>query len=153
MATLGIAQCNSIDAQSFLRKFKASFYALSFIFFFKTVFWNVSSMFCQQHICKAKNYLAFFLPIPPKKYSTPRRNEQCENSALLSCVCACVHHLHQVYEVPCKGPVPYSGLRPYSSPQRDFFAPFEDHYFTTQWSTITGPSPIAVHAPLTVHGS
>ena len=39
-----------------------------------------------------------------------------------------------ICEVPCKGPVPYSG------PQRDFFAPFEDRYFTTQWSAITGPS-------------
>ena len=52
-----------------------------------------------------------------------------------------------IYEVPRKGPVPYSG------PQRDFFAPFLDRYFTTQWSTIRGPSPIAVHAPITVHGT
>ena len=58
-----------------------------------------------------------------------------------------------IYEVPRKGPVPYSGPRPYSGPQRDFFAPFLDRYLTTQWSTITGPSPIAVHAPITIHGT
>ena len=62
-------------------------------------------------------------------------------------------HPCKIYEVPRKGPVPYSGPRPYSGPQRDFFAPFLDHYFTTQWSTITRPSPIAVHAPITVHGT
>ena len=37
--------------------------------------------------------------------------------------------------------------------ERDFFAPFLDRYFTTQWSTIKGLSPIAVHAPIMVHGS
>ena len=66
-----------------------------------------------------------------------------------------LHNMKQelLYEVPRKGPVPYSGPRPYNGPQRNFFAPFLDRYFTTQWSTITGPSPIAVHAPITVHGT
>ena len=69
-------------------------------------------------------------------------------------LCAlCVFRHCWICEVPRKGPVPYSGPRPYSGPQRDFFAPFLDRYFTTQWSTIMGPSPIAVNAPITVHGS
>ena len=61
VATLGIALCCSICAQSFSTKFGANVFGLGLSFFWKRFFWDLFPMLREQHILKAKNYLDIFL--------------------------------------------------------------------------------------------